>query len=79
MSSPDGLVADDELIEASLSVDSLEERKQVYDELLELQKQNMQVIYFIGGLMAVAVLFNTLLINLSERDTELATACSRCL
>ena len=54
MSSPDGLVADDELIEASLSVDSLEERKQVYDELLELQKQNMQVIYFIGGLMAVA-------------------------
>ena len=73
MSSPDGLVADDELIEASLSVDSLEERKQVYDELLELQKQNMQVIYFIGGLMAVAVLFNTLLINLSERDTELAT------
>ena len=33
----------------------------------------MQVIYFIGGLMAVAVLFNTLLINLSERDTELAT------
>ena len=73
LSSPEGLVADDVLIEASLSVDSLEERKQLYNELLNLQKQNMQVIYFIGGLMAVAVLFNTLLINLSERDTELAT------
>ena len=73
MSSPEGLVADDELIDASLSVDSLVERKQIYGELLDLQKQNMQVIYFIGGLMAVAVLFNTLLINLSERDTELAT------
>lgn len=73
MSSEDGIEADEELIQASLSVDSLNERKEVYDELLELQKQNMQVIYFIGGLMAVAVLFNTLLINLSERDTELAT------
>jgi len=33
----------------------------------------MQTTYAIGGLLAIAILFNTLLINLSERDSELAT------
>ena len=33
----------------------------------------MRSTYLIGGLLAVAILFNTLLMNLTERDAELAT------
>ena len=43
------------------------------DRLIEQQKAMMQSIYVLGALMAIAILFNTLLINLSERDAELAT------
>ena len=41
----------------------------------QLNKQTdvMQSVYVIGGLLAIAILLNTLLINLSERDSELAT------
>ena len=44
-----------------------------YEDLIEQQKAIMQSIYVLGALMAIAILFNTLLINLSERDAELAT------
>ena len=44
-----------------------------FEELIEQQKAVMQSIYVLGALMAIAILFNTLLINLSERDAELAT------
>ena len=44
-----------------------------FEELIEQQKSIMQSIFVLGGLMAIAILFNTLLINLSERDAELAT------
>ncbi len=44
-----------------------------FHDILDQQQAMMQSTYVIGGLMAVAILFNTLLINLSERDSELAT------
>ena len=44
-----------------------------FEELIDQQKAIMQSIYVLGALMAIAILFNTLLINLSERDAELAT------
>lgn len=44
-----------------------------FNELIEQQKNAMQAVYVLGGIMAIAILFNTLLINLSERDSELAT------
>ena len=44
-----------------------------FKEILKQQEAMMQTTYAIGGLLAIAILFNTLLINLSERDSELAT------
>ena len=44
-----------------------------FDALLELQKGVYNAIMALGIIIAIAVLFNTLLMNLSERDTELAT------
>ena len=44
-----------------------------FKEILKQQEAIMQTTYAIGGLLAIAILFNTLLINLSERDSELAT------
>ena len=41
--------------------------------VIDMQQNALQSIMVIGGLMAVAILFNTLLMNLAERDTELAT------
>ena len=44
-----------------------------FETLLEKQQKMLIAIEALGIIIAVAVLFNTLLMNLSERDTELAT------
>ena len=44
-----------------------------FESLLEQQQQFVQSIQFLGIVIAIAVLFNTLLMNLAERDSELAT------
>ena len=44
-----------------------------FESLLEQQKQFISSVQFLGIIIAIAVLFNTLLMNLAERDTELAT------
>jgi len=44
-----------------------------FETLLEKQQKMLTAIQFLGIIIAMAVLFNTLLINLAERDTELAT------
>ena len=44
-----------------------------FKKILDQQQAMMQSTYAIGALLAIAILFNTLLINLSERDAELAT------
>jgi len=43
------------------------------EQLLEQQAKFMAVFVFLGIIVAVAVLFNTLVMNLAERDQELAT------
>jgi putative ABC transport system permease protein len=43
------------------------------EKLLEQQSQFLGVFIFLGILVAVAVLFNTLVMNLAERDLELST------
>jgi len=43
------------------------------NKLLEQQSQFLGVFIFLGILVAVAVLFNTLVMNLAERDLELST------
>ena len=42
-----------------------------FKKILDQQQAMMQSTYAIGALLAIAILFNTLLINLSERDAEL--------
>ena len=58
---------------STVSVVEKETMVATFEELIEQQKAVMQSIYVLGALMAIAILFNTLLINLSERDAELAT------
>ena len=58
---------------STVSIVEKETKVATFEELIEQQKAMMQSIYILGALMAIAILFNTLLINLSERDAELAT------
>ena len=58
---------------STISIVEKETMVAIFEELLDQQKDIMQSIYVLGALMAIAILFNTLLINLSERDAELAT------
>ena len=53
----------------SLKSDSIK----TFESLLEQQQQFIASVQFLGIIIAIAVLFNTLLMNLAERDTELAT------
>jgi putative ABC transport system permease protein len=58
---------------STISIIEKEAMVESFTELIDQQKSAMQAVYVLGGLMAIAILFNTLLINLSERDAELAT------
>ena len=58
---------------STISIVEKEAMVEGFNELIERQKNAMQAVYVLGGIMAIAILFNTLLINLSERDSELAT------
>ena len=58
---------------STISIVEKETMVATFEELIDQQKAIMQSIYVLGALMAIAILFNTLLINLSERDAELAT------
>jgi len=66
-------VIDDDLRGLSWSVTSSHEMQDSIDELMETQEKLMAVMLFVGWAIALAILLNTLLINLSERDTEFAT------
>ena len=44
-----------------------------FESLMKQQETMMQTTYLIGAIMAIAILLNTLLMNLAERDSELAT------
>jgi len=58
---------------STISIIEKESMVEGFNELIDQQKNAMQAVYVLGGIMAIAILFNTLLINLSERDAELAT------
>ena len=58
---------------STISIVEKEALVEGFNELIDQQKNAMQAVYVLGGIMAIAILFNTLLINLSERDSELAT------
>ena len=63
----------DGLSEITIGYSLREDVIQTFDSLLEKQKQFLYSVQLLGIVIAIAVLFNTLLMNLAERDTELAT------
>ena len=70
---PEGAVADSDLGNVSLVVIEKEDLISSYESILEQQQGFLGSILFLGILIAIVVLFNTLIINLSERDREIAT------
>jgi len=70
---PDGVTTDSRLGNISLAVIDKDDLASSYEKILEAQQNFMGAILFLGILIAIVVLFNTLIINLSERDREIAT------
>jgi putative ABC transport system permease protein len=70
---PDGVEVDDELAQNSLGITMREDTLASFETIMEKQQGMFYAIEGLGIMIAVAVLFNTLIMNLAERDTELAT------
>ncbi len=70
---PENTVLPDEIVLHSGGVEYSKDSEEALAEALDTQMQFFYAILFLGAIMAIAVLFNTLIMNLSERDTELAT------
>ncbi len=64
---------DGDLADVSQGLTEKENLLSGIEKLLEQQSQFLGVFIFLGILVAVAVLFNTLVMNLAERDLELST------
>ena len=64
---------DDELEAISIMIMDSKDRQQGFEQMMEQQDAAMMTFYVIGVAIAVSILFNTLMMNLAERDTELAT------
>jgi ABC-type antimicrobial peptide transport system permease subunit len=70
---PEGVEVNQELGALSVGVTEVAQLRETFTTLMEQQKQFFNAILFLGLMIAVVVLFNTLLMNLSERDLELST------
>ena len=70
---PEGVELDNEIGELSIGITQKQDMIEAFDSLMEQQQQFYNAILLLGFIIAIAVLFNTLLMNLSERDSELAT------
>ena len=70
---PDGVEVDDELAQSSMGIMMRADTLEGFETLMEQQEGLYYAIEGLGILIAVAVLFNTLVMNLAERDTEIAT------
>ena len=73
LSLPEQVEVDGHLADLSVGITEKQDLIDSFDALKEFQKGFFNAIMALGILIAIAVLFNTLLMNLSERDTELAT------
>ena len=73
LSLPDGVELDEQIGEMSIGITQKQDMLDSYESLLEKQQGIYNAILGLGIIIAIAVLFNTLLMNLSERDSELAT------
>ncbi|MBH33437.1 MAG: hypothetical protein CMB75_03450 [Euryarchaeota archaeon] len=70
---PQGVEVDSELGEISLGVTQKEDLISTFENLLEQQQAIFGSVLALGIIIAIVVLFNTLIMNLAERDVEIAT------
>ena len=70
---PQGAEVDSELGEISLGVTQKEDLISTFESLLEQQQAIFSSVLALGIIIAIVVLFNTLIMNLAERDVEIAT------
>ena len=73
LSLPDGVELDEQIGEMSIGITQKQDMLDSYDSLLGKQQGIYNAILGLGVIIAIAVLFNTLLMNISERASELAT------
>ena len=73
LSLPEGVELDEQIGEMSIGITQKQDVLDSFDSLVEKQQGFFNAILVLGVIIAIAVLFNTLLMNLSERDSELAT------
>jgi len=70
---PEGFNRTNELGDMSIGIIDKQETIDAMESLMEMQQGFFLAIQVIGVVIAIVVLFNTLIINLAERDLELAT------
>lgn len=70
---PEGVEVNTELAEISMGVVERQTLINGMNSLLEQQTQFFQAMMYLGLMFTVAVMFNTMIMNVAERDFELAT------
>ncbi|MGB1485081.1 MAG: FtsX-like permease family protein [Poseidonia sp.] len=70
---PDGVEVDASLAEISMGVVERQTLIDGMNSLIEQQTQIFQAMMYLGLLFTIAVMFNTMIMNIAERDFELAT------
>ena len=70
---PDGVEVDESLANVSATIQDREVLLEGINTLLEQQTQVLSTIMGLGILFTLAVMFNTMVMNIAERDFELAT------
>ena len=70
---PEGVEVNEELAKRAMSITKRADIVENFEILMEQQEKMYLAIQGLGIMIAVAVLFNTLVMNLAERDTEIAT------
>ena len=70
---PEGIEVNTELAEISMGVVERQTLINGMNTLLEQQTQFFQAMMYLGLMFTIAVMFNTMIMNVAERDFELAT------
>ena len=70
---PDGVEVDASLAEISMGVVERQTLIDGMNSLIEQQTQIFQAMMYLGLMFTIAVMFNTMIMNVAERDFELAT------
>lgn len=70
---PEGVEVDESLAEISMGVVERQTLINGMNSLIDQQTQIFQAMMYLGLLFTIAVMFNTMIMNVAERDFELAT------